>query len=89
MFFRLLQHTPLAVNDLSIIVKSSAGILLLEEFISEKEESTLVNNISKTSWADSQSGRRKQVHYASICFISQQFVCYIFIPYKRISLEIV
>lgn len=36
------------------------GILLIHDFISKEEESKIVSNIDKTSWAPSQSGRRKQ-----------------------------
>jgi len=40
------------------------GILINHEFISEEEESTLINSLDAMPWDVSQSGRRKQV-----CFI--------------------
>ena len=42
------------------------GLLLLKDFISEEEEANLVEDMEKTPWMQSQSGRRKQV---SINFI--------------------
>lgn len=39
------------------------GLLLINDFISENEESFLVEKIDKKSWVLSQSGRRKQVGF--------------------------
>lgn len=37
------------------------GLILMRDFLSEKEENQLVEDIEKTPWVESQSGRRKQV----------------------------
>ncbi len=37
------------------------GVLVVKEFVSAQEESIIVTDIDSQKWADSQSGRRKQV----------------------------
>ena len=39
------------------------GIALIRDFISDQEEQWLDQEINKTVWVNSQSGRRKQVQY--------------------------
>lgn len=47
------------------------GVTVVEDFIDEKEERTLLEQIDAHRWAESQSGRRKQVkQHATSVFIS-------------------
>ena len=36
------------------------GVTVIEQFVDEKEERNLIQEIDKSGWAESQSGRRKQ-----------------------------
>ena len=66
-------HTPccnmatLTVPDHVIISNSTVvmfgGVLVVKDFISEDEERALVEHIDSSPWADSVSGRRKQVRW--------------------------
>lgn len=42
------------------------GLTLIKEFVSEQEEKELVAHIDSSNWAESQSGRLKQVHVKSV-----------------------
>lgn len=51
------------------------GISLVENFISESEEEFLVAEIDKTSFVDSQSGRRKQDYGPKVNFKKKRLKC--------------
>ena len=45
-----------------------SGIHIIEDFTSEQEEDWLREEVDKTVWVDSQSGRRKQVRVVLISY---------------------
>lgn len=42
------------------------GVTVVKEFVSCEEEEKIINDIDKSAWAESQSGRRKQVRHTSL-----------------------
>lgn len=53
-----MSETPSALNSHTIEIP---GLLLISNFITKEEEEQLMEMIDKVDWAQSQSGRRKQV----------------------------
>lgn len=43
------------------------GVTVIKEFVSVEEEERIVSEIDASQWAESQSGRRKQVLYCKFC----------------------
>lgn len=51
--------------EASRIVSDFEGVSVVKDFVSVEEEASIVQAIDSNRWAESQSGRQKQVHSSS------------------------
>ena len=63
----LKSYFDFASHSLSLMFQ---GLTLIKDFVSEHEEQELLAEIDRNQWAESQSGRLKQVHDLNLQVIS-------------------
>lgn len=62
--YHLVVPDHVTVSNQSDETISYGGVTVIKEFVTSKEEESLINQLDMSLWAESQSGRRKQVRAA-------------------------